>query len=177
MIVPNIFIMPNHYTRTIPELTDTERSDLQRWLRRRKTSQSLALRARIILASAEGLSDQLVAEKLDISRATVGKWRRRFLEHGCEGLIDLPRPGKPRTVSDDEVEKVVVTTLESIPKNATHWSRSKMSEAAGISKTTVGRIWRTFGLKPHRVETFKLSKDPLFIEKVRDIVGLYMSPP
>ena len=118
-----------------------------------------------------------MAEQLDISRATVGKWRRRFLDNGCDGLIDLPRSGKPRTVSDDVVEEVVVKTLESIPRNATHWSRSKMSEATGVSMTTVGRIWRAFGLKPHLIETFKLSTDPIFVEKVRDIVGLYMAPP
>ncbi len=119
----------------------------------------------------------MIAEKLGPSRATVGKWRRCFLEKGCDGLLDLPRPGKPRTVSDEEVEQVVAKTLESIPRNATHWSTRKMSDATGVSTTTVGRIWRAFGLKPHRVETFKLSKDPLFLEKVRDIVGLSMSPP
>ncbi len=150
---------------------------MERWIRRPKTAQSLALRARIVLASAEGLSDQAIAEKLGISRATTGKWRRRFLKEGCDGLFDLPRPGKPRTVSDEEVEQVVTKTLESLPENATHWSTRKMSEATGVSTTTVSGIWRAFGLKPHRVETFKLSTDPLFIEKVRDIVGLYMSPP
>jgi len=169
--------MPNRHTREIPQLTDTDRSDLERWVRRPKTTQSLALRSRIILFSAKGHSDQEIAEKLAISRATVGKWRRRFLKDGCDGLFDLPRPGKPRTLLDEEVEKVVTQTLESIPRNATHWSTRKMSEATGVSTTSVSRIWHAFGLKPHRVETFKLSKDPLFIEKVRDIVGLYMSPP
>ena len=171
------FTMPNHHTREAPQLTEAERADLERWIRRPKTSQSLALRARIVLASAEGLSDQAIAEKLGVSRATTGKWRRRFLKEGCDGFFDLPRPGKPRTVSDEEVEQVVTKTLESLPENATHWSTRKMSEATGVSTTTVSRIWRAFGLKPHRVETFKLSTDPLFIEKVRDIVGLYMSPP
>lgn len=169
--------MPNHHTRKVPELSSSERTELERWIRRPKTAQSLALRARIVLEAAEGHSDQTIAQTLETSRATVGKWRRRFLEKGCDGLLDLPRTGKPRTVSDEEVERVVAKTLESIPQNATHWSTRKMADATGISTTTVSRIWRAFGLKPHRVETFKLSKDPLFIEKVRDIVGLYMSPP
>lgn len=169
--------MPNHYTRNIPVLSNEERVELKRWVRRPKTSQALALRARIVLASAEGQSDQTIAEKLGNSRATVGKWRKRFLEKRCDGLLDLPRSGAPRRISDDDVEKVITKTLECTPRNATHWSTRKMAKASGMSTTAVSRIWRAFGLKPHRVETFKLSKDPLFIEKVRDIVGLYISPP
>ncbi len=169
--------MPNRYTREIPVLSDSERAELERWIRRPNTAQALALRARIILESSEGHSDQTVAETLGTSRITAGKWRRRFLERRCDGLIDLQRPGKPRTVSDEVVEQVITKTLESTPRHATHWSTRKMSEASGVSTSTVSRIWRAFGLKPHRVETFKLSKDPLFIEKVRDIVGLYLSPP
>ncbi len=130
------------------------------------------MRARIILKSAEGLSDQQVADMLRTTRATVGKWRRRFLEDGCDGLLDEPRPGAPRTVSDDDVERVVVRTLETLPRGAAQWSRKSMATACGLSASTVGRVLRAFGLKPHRSETFKLSKDSLFVEKVRDIVGL-----
>ena len=169
--------MPNHHTRVVPELSEEQRKELERWLRRRKTAQSLALRAQIILQSAEGLSDQRVADALRTTRATVGKWRRRFLQHGCDGLLDEPRPGAPRTVSDEDVERVVVRTLESVPRGAPQWSRKSMAQACGLSASTVGRVWRAFGLKPHRSETFKLSKDPLFVEKVRDIVGLYLDPP
>lgn len=169
--------MPNHYTREIPKPSNLEREELERWIRRPKTAQSLALRARIILLSAKGQSDQSIAKKLGTTRATVGKWRKRFLEQGCDGLIDAQRPGAPRTVSDDDVETVITKTLESTPRNATHWSTRKMAKESGLSTSTISRIWRAFGLKPHRVETFKLSKDPRFIEKVRDIVGLYMSPP
>lgn len=169
--------MANHHTRVTPDLADEEREELCRWLRRRKTAQSLALRARIVLACAEGKSDREVAEQLRTSRVTVGKWRRRFLEKRCDGLLDEPRPGAPRTVSDADVEKVIAMTLESVPRDATHWSTRGMAKASGMSSATVSRVWRAFGLRPHRVETFKLSKDPLFVEKVRDIVGLYMSPP
>ena len=169
--------MPNHHTREIPVLSDPERAELERWVRRPKTRQSLALRARIVLFSAEDQSDQSIAEKLGTTRTTVGKWRKRFLEKRCEGLLDAPRPGTPRKVSDADVEEVITKTLESMPRNATHWSTRKMSEESGMSTSTISRIWRAFGLKTHRVETFKLSKDPHFIEKVRDIVGLYMSPP
>ena len=150
---------------------------MQRWLRRPKTAQALALRARIVLGSASGRSDQAVAQALGTTRATVGKWRRRFLRDGCDGLLDQPRPGAPRTVSDADVERVVRRTLESLPRGATQWSTRSMAKACGLSFATVGRIWRTFGLKPHRTETFKLSKDSLCIEKVRDIAGLYLYPP
>ena len=169
--------MANHHTRAVPEVDDGQREELERWLRRSKTGQALALRARIVLASAEGESDVRVAARLGTTRATVGKWRRRFIEKGCDGLLDEPRPGAPRTVSDAAVEQVVTTTLEKMPRGATQWSTRSMAKACGMSSATVNRIWRAFGLQPHRMETFKLSTDPLFIEKVRDIVGLYMAPP
>ena len=169
--------MANHYTRQVPEISEQQRQELQRWLRRRKTAQALALRARIVLQCAEGASDLAVAAALGTTRATVGKWRRRFLASGCDGLLDEPRPGTPRTVSDEDVERVVTLTLESLPHGATQWSTRSMAEASGLSRATVSRIWRAFALKPHRSETCKLSKDPLFIEKVRDIVGLYLAPP
>ena len=169
--------MANHHTREVPELSNDERQELRRWLRRSKTSQALALRARIVLACAEGVSDKAVAERLGTSRVTVGKWRHRFLEKGCDGLLDEPRPGAPRRISDEDVERVITTTLESMPRGATHWSTRSMAQAVGVSPMAVSRIWRAFALQPHRHETFKLSRDPLFIEKVRDIVGLYMAPP
>ncbi len=152
--------MPNHYTRKIPKPSNVEREELERWIRCPKTAQSLALRARIILLSAEGQSDQNIAEKLGTTRATAGKWRRRFLEQGCDGLIDAQRPGAPRTVSDKDIETVITKTLESTPRNATHWSTRKMAQECGLSASTISRIWRAFGLKPHRVETFNLSEDP-----------------
>ncbi len=130
-----------------------------------------------VLESAEGKSDTEVAGQLGTTRATVGKWRRRFLRDGCDGLPDEPRSGAPRTIGDEEVERVVVKTLESLPRDATHWSTRSMAQACGLSAATVRRIWRAFALKPHRCETFKLSRDPQFIEKVRDIVGLYLHPP
>lgn len=169
--------MANHHTREIPMVTGDQREQLQLWLRRQKTSQALALRARIILNSAEGHSDQAVAEALSTTRATVGKWRRRFLHQGCDGLLDEPRPGTPRSIGDDEIERVVVRTLETLPRAGTQWSTRSMARACGLSPATVSRIWQAFALKPHRSETFKLSRDPLFIEKVRDIVGLYLHPP
>ena len=230
--------MANHYTRQIPDLSEAQEQELQRWVRRAKTAQALVLRARIVLQTAAGKSDmevagQLgttratvgkwrrrflrdgcdglldeplqprpgaprtigvlrarivlqtaagksdmeVAGQLGTTRATVGKWRRRFLRDGCDGLLDEPRPGAPRTIGDDDVERVVVQTLETIPAGATHWSTRSMAKACGLSAATVSRIWRAFGLKPHRCETFKLSRDPLFIEKVRDVVGLYLHPP
>jgi transposase len=154
-----------------------ERNELERLTRRPKTQQRLAERARIVLTCAKGLSNIEVAEELGISRATVGKWRSRFIERRMDGLLDEPRPGTPRTIGDDAVERVVTMTLESKPKNATHWSTRGMAKATGMSQTAISRIWRSFGLQPHRVETFKLSEDPYFIEKVRDVVGLYMAPP
>jgi|SRR5215470_1614431 len=163
--------------KQVIRLTDDQREELLRWTRRSSTAQALALRARVILACNEGGDDTEVARRLGVYRNTVGKWRRRFLRRGTDGLLDEPRPGAPRTISDADVERVLVRTLETKPRDATQWSRRSMAAAVGISSTTVGRIWRAFGLQPHRSETFKLSKDPLFIEKVRDIVGLYMSPP
>ena len=158
-------------------LTDNERATLVRWSRRAKTAQFLALRSRIVLGCAEGKSNQQVAAEVGVWPQTVGKWRRRFLESGLDGLSDEPRPGAPRTITDEQVEAVVVATLERTPADATHWSRAAMAAESGLSRSTVGRIWKTFGLKPHQVETFKLSTDPQFIDKVRDIVGLYLDPP
>src|ERR1700716_3856586 len=158
-------------------LTDDERETLVRWSRRAKSAQFLALRCRIVLGCAEGKSNQQVAAEVGVWPQTVGKWRRRFLESGLDGLSDEPRPGAPRTISDEQVEEVVVATLERTPANATHWSRAAMAAESGLSRSTVGRIWKTFGLKPHQTETFKLSTDPQFIDKVRDIVGLYLDPP
>jgi len=165
--------------RPIPPIavTDEQRSTLENWARRPKTAQALALRARIVLACAEGKSNGVVARQVRVRQQTVGKWRSRFLNKGLEGLLDEPRPGTPRRVSDAQVEKVLTMTLESLPRDATHWSTRSLAERSGLSRSTISRIWRAFGLQPHRSETFKLSKDPLFIEKVRDIVGLYLHPP
>jgi len=158
-------------------VTDEERVELDRLARRARTNRHLAMRAKIILRSATGLSNQVVGKKLQVSGATVGKWRRRFIEGRVAALYDEPRPGTPRKISDEDVEKVIVKTLEEKPKGRTHWSTRKMAQAAGISPASVGRIWRTFGLQPHIVKTFKFSNDPLFVEKVRDVVGLYINPP
>ena len=160
------------------ELTDEERSVLESWTRRRSSAQALALRARIVLMAAEGLwSNGEIAEALAVSRPTVTKWRNRFSQRRLEGLADEPRPGKPRTITDEQVEAVVIKTLESTPKNATHWSTRSMAKEVGMTPDAVMRIWHAFGLQPHRQETWKLSKDPLFIEKVHDICGLYLNPP
>src|SRR5712691_2945858 len=159
------------------ELSAAETEELRRWERRRKTAQALALRARIILHCAQGRSNGEVAERLGIARPTVGKWRQRFVERRGAGLLDEPRSGHPRTVSDADIEQMLVRTLESQPTDATHWSTRSMANASGLSQSTVSRIWRAFGLQPHRTESFKLSTDPQFIEKVRDIVGLYLAPP
>ena len=158
-------------------LSDTERHELEGRVRRRKSSHGAARRARIVLLAADGLSNTAIAEKLDVARLTVGTWRRRFADQGLDGLSDEPRPGAPRKIGDDKVAEVVTKTLETVPENATHWSRRSMARATGLSATTVHRIWGAFGLQPHRVETFKLSSDPLFVDKVRDIVGLYLDPP
>lgn len=158
-------------------LTSSERQMLESWVARRTTAQALALRARIILACAVGGFDGVVAKRLQVTRGTVGKWRRRFLEHRTDGLLDEPRPGAPRKISDTAVERVVTLTLESKPKDATHWSTRSMAKRAGLSQSAISRIWRAFGLQPHRSESFKLSTDPLFVDKVRDIVGLYLNPP
>jgi len=159
-------------------LTDDERRVLEGWARRRKTAQALALRSRIVLACAEGRPNAEVAAALGVSRPTVTKWRSRFLAARLEGLGDEPRPGAPRTITDEQVELVITKTLEERgPGQDTHWSTRSMAAAAGVSQTAVSRIWRAFGLKPHLVQTWKLSTDPQFIEKVRDIVGLYLDPP
>jgi transposase len=159
-------------------LTDDERQTLQRWARRAKTAQALALRAKIVLACAEGQTNQQVAERLGIWPQTVGKWRGRFVRQRLEGLSDEPRPGRPRTIADAQVEQVVTKTLEEPPPNHdSHWSTRSMAKATGMSQTAISRIWRAFGLKPHLQETWKLSTDPQFIDKVRDIVGLYLDPP
>jgi transposase len=157
-------------------LTDDERAKLEAWARRPKTAQRLALRSRIILAAAAGRSNTATAADLRVALPTVGKWRR-FLGRRLDGLTDEPRPGPPRTITDAQVEAVVTRTLESRPANATHWSTRGMAKATGLSQTAISRIWRAFGLQPHRHETFKLSTDPYFVEKVRDVVGLYLDPP
>jgi transposase len=160
------------------KLTDDERLTLTAWSRRRKTAQALAQRSRIILACAEDGTIGSVAAELGVSRDMVSKWRGRFLVSRLKGLTDEPRPGRPRLISDDQVEQVITATLEQAPSGGdTHWSTRSMARSAGMSQSAVSRIWRAFGLKPHLVETWKLSTDPQFIEKVRDVVGLYMAPP
>jgi transposase len=165
--------------RPIPplSLTEEERQTLQGWARRPKSAQALALRARMILLCGEGNTNTRVAQQIHVRIQTVCKWRQRFVDRRLDGLLDEPRPGTPRKVSDADVERVLTMTLESTPKDATHWSTRSLASAAGLSRSTVNRIWRAFALQPHRSETFKLSKAPLFIEKVRDIVGLYLNPP
>jgi len=158
-------------------LTSEESNQLLEWTRRHKTSQALALRARIVLACQQDRTDGEIARELRIIRQTVGKWRRRFQSARLEGLLDEPRPGAPRTISDVRVEQVIAKTLHEKPHDASHWSSRSMAKASGLSQSAVVRIWHAFGLQPHRTETFKLSTDPLFIEKVRDIVGLYLNPP
>ena len=158
-------------------LTEDERTELERLARRGRVNRNLAFRAKLILASADGDLNTAVAARLRTTAHTVGKWRRRFTEDRLEGLYDEPRVGAPRKMTDEQVEEIVVRTLEETPKGRTHWSTRKMARQAGISHDSVRRIWRAYGLKPHVVRGFKLSNDPQFIEKVRDIVGLYMSPP
>ena len=159
------------------ELDSEERETLQRWARRPKSSQALGLRCRIVLAAAEGRHNNEIAAALGCHPATVSKWRRRFAERRLDGLDDDPRPGPPRSITDEVVEDVLVRTLETSPVDATHWSTRSMAAAAGVSQTAVSRIWRAFGLKPHRVEEFKVSPDPQFVDKVKDVVGLYLNPP
>jgi transposase len=158
-------------------LSDDERQTLARWARRPTSSQALALRCRIVLACAEGLSNVEAGRRLDVHEKTVGKWRARFLQRRLEGLVDEPRPGVPRTITDEQVEQVIVKTLEETPPDATHWSTRAMARATGMSQTAIVRIWRAFGLKPHLDQAWKLSTDPQFIDKVRDVVGLYLNPP
>jgi transposase len=163
----------------LPELalTDEERATLERWARRRNSAQALALRCRIVLACAEGASNAEVVKRLGVSRPTVTKWRSRFVARRLEGLADEPRPGAARTIGDEQVEQVLVTTLETTPADATHWSTRSLARHLGMSQSAISRIWRAFGLKPHLTEAFKLSTDPQFIDKVRDVVGLYLNPP
>lgn len=158
-------------------LSAAERLELESLSRRRKTAQGLARRARIVLAAAEGLENKAIVARLGADANTVGKWRRRFAERGLDGLYDEARPGAPRKIGDGEVAEVIARTLEETPPDGTHWSLRSMARAAGYAPSTIHRIWQAFGLQPHRSETFKLSSDPLFVEKVRDIVGLYLDPP
>jgi transposase len=165
--------------RPMPALTLTvdERETLERWTRRPTAARALAERARVVLECAAGKSNTVVAQELRLTGQTIGKWRSRFLRQRLDGLLDEPRPGAPRRITDADVERVMRLTLETAPRDATHWSTRAMARRCGLSQTAVSRIWRAFSLRPHRVKTFKLSKDPLFIEKVRDIVGLYLNPP
>jgi transposase len=159
------------------EIIDADREKLRMISRRPKSAQAIAMRARIVLSCGQGMSNSEVARKLHITEPTVGKWRKRFIEFGMDGLLDEPRVGAPRKITDQQIEEVVTKTLESMPANSTHWSTRLMAEETGLTQNAIVRIWRAFGLQPHRVENFKFSKDPQFVEKVRDIVGLYLNPP
>jgi len=154
-----------------------DQAQLVAWTRRPKTAQALAMRSRVVLRAGEGLSNTDIAQHLGLSLQTVGKWRQRYLDQDVDGLLDEPRPGTARKLSDKDIERVLALTLESTPADATHWSTRSLAKKAGLSRASIHRIWQTFSLAPHRSETFKLSKDPLFIDKVRDIVGLYLAPP
>ena len=158
-------------------LSDDDREVLERWSRRPSTAQALAMRARIVLVAAEGATNIEIGERVGCHPNTAGKWRNRFVAAGVDGLHDEPRPGAPRSITDADVERVIVTTLEQQPRDATHWSTRSLADKVGMSQSAVSRIWRAFGLRPHLIEDFKLSPDPLFIDKVRDIVGLYLNPP
>jgi len=158
-------------------LTEAEREQLELWSRRRTSAQALATRSRVVLAAAEGLSNTEIASRLGVHRNTARVWRSRFVAGRLDGLVDEPRPGRPRTVTDAQVEEVITKTLESTPKNATHWSTRSMAAETGLTQSAVHRVWRAFGLAPHRQDTWKLSKDPQFVAKVRDVVGLYLNPP
>jgi transposase len=159
------------------ELSVEERDQLEAWSRRRTSAQALAMRSRIVLAAADGLNNTEIAARLGIHRNVAGKWRQRFAEYRLDGLTDEPRPGQPRKITDAQVEEVIVKTLESTPKDATHWSTRSMAREVGLTQSAVHRIWKAFGLQPHRRESWKLSRDPLFVAKVRDVVGLYLNPP
>jgi transposase len=158
-------------------LPSSEQEQLLAWSRRPKTAQALAMRARIVLLASEGVSNSRIAGQIASTKQTVGKWRQRYLDLGLDGLLDEPRPGAPRKLTDQAIEKLLTRTLECQPEASTHWSTREMARACGLNQTAIRRIWRAFSLAPHRSETFKLSRDPLFIEKVRDIVGLYLAPP
>jgi len=158
-------------------VTDEDRVVLERWSKRPKTPMSVAQRARIVLLAADGLNNNTVAERVGVNQATVVKWRKRYLAGGVDGLVDEPRPGAPRKITDAAVEEVVVRTLEETPIDATHWSTRDLAKRVGMSASSVGRIWQAFGLRPWQTDTFKLSDDPQFIDKVRDVVGIYMDPP
>jgi transposase len=168
--------MPNPVAAVI-ELDAAEREQLEAWTRRPSSAQALALRARIVLLAADGLKNTEIAARLGIRHASASRWRNRFAEHRLDGLTDEPRPGQPRKISDAKVEEVIVKTLETTPKDATHWSTRSMAAEVGLNQTAVHRIWKAFGLQPHRQDAWKLSKDPQFIEKVRDVVALYLNPP
>jgi transposase len=163
--------------RKFLEIGAEDREKLSMIARRPKSAQAMATRARIVLSCAEGLNNSEVAGKCHVTGATVGKWRERFRKFGLDGLLDEPRVGAPRKITDQQIEEVVTKTLESMPANSTHWSTRLMATEMGLTQNAIVRIWRAFGLQPHRVETFKFSKDPQFVEKVRDIVGLYLNPP
>src|ERR1700739_4769095 len=154
-----------------------DQAQLLAWSKRPKTAQALAMRSRVVLLAGDGWSNTAIARQLRVTLQTVGKWCQRFLDQGVDGLLDEPRPGTSRKLSDKDVERVLALTLESTPADATHWSTRSLAARPGLSRASIHRIWRAFSLAPHRSETFKLSKDPLFIEKVRDIVGLYLAPP
>jgi transposase len=168
--------MPSPFAAGV-DLADEERVQLVAWSRRAKSANAVAMRSRIVLAAADGLSNTAIAAKLDVSVGTARKWRSRFVADRLDGLLDEPRPGRPRTVEDEQVEAVITRTLETTPKDATHWSTRSLAAELGMSQSAVSRIWRAFGLQPHRQDSWKLSKDPQFIDKVRDVVGLYLDPP
>ncbi|MGA8254522.1 MAG: IS630 family transposase [Mycobacterium sp.] len=168
--------MPSPFAPAVT-LTDDEYAQLVAWSRRSKSANALAMRSRIVLAAADGLGNTAIADKLDIHVSSARKWRSRFVADRLEGLVDEPRPGRPRTVSDDQVEAVITRTLETTPSDSTHWSTRSLAAELGMSQSAVSRIWRAFGLAPHKQDSWKLSKDPLFVDKVRDVVGLYLNPP
>jgi transposase len=168
--------MPDPFAAVVV-LTDDERSQLESWARRPTSAQALAMRSRIVLEASRGGTNVDVAQQLNLSRGTVTKWRNRFVLYRLDGLLDEPRPGRPRTITDEMVERVITTTLESLPKDATHWSTRSLATEVGLNQTAISRIWRAFGLQPHRQDSWKLSKDPLFVDKVKDVVGLYLNPP